>query len=112
MGVVQAILRAAEEIDWGSEYVLNDDGDVAREESVNTNEVRGNEESNGPRKTGGSWRLLMDQKNHDEWSPLHRLFVQGSETFGKVALAKALLQINNETSNDNEEIQQHRQNLL
>jgi hypothetical protein len=104
--VVKAILRAAEEIDWGSEYLLNgNDGNAG---DLNTNVVRDGD-IDGPRKTGGSWRLLMDQNNHAKWSPLHLAFVQGGVTFGKVALARALLQMDDETDDEEES---HRRELL
>jgi len=44
----------------------------------------------------GRWRLLADQNNRASWSPLHLICVQGGITHGKVALLKALLQINND----------------
>ncbi|KAL7522727.1 hypothetical protein ACHAWX_007400 [Stephanocyclus meneghinianus] len=111
--VVNAILRAADEIDWGSEYRLSESQDYVRCEDINTNLVTGVMEDNGPRKTGGSWRLLMDQKNDAQWSPLHLVFVLGGVTFGKAPLARALLQMNSNISeNEDVESSYHRYNLL
>lgn len=101
--VVKRILSAAELIDWGSEYTLDTDG---RDVNVNTNEVEGEDtpDESTPRRTGGAWRLLMDQKNKSQWSPLHLAFVQGGYAFGKVALAKSLLQMDDETEDQEDDI--------
>ncbi|KAL3798040.1 hypothetical protein HJC23_012331 [Cyclotella cryptica] len=111
--VVNAILRAAEEINWGSEYTLNEgQGDLGADD-VNTNLVDGVMVENAERKTGGSWRLLIDQKNDAQWSPLHLVFVLGGTTCGKVPLARALLQMNtNNSENEDVESQHHRHHLL
>ena len=108
--VVNAMLSAAELIDWGSEYTLSD-GDM--EEDGNTNEVEGAADGSRPRKTGGAWRLLMDQKNQAQWSPLHLVFVQGGICDGKVSLAKALLQMSDAQDDEEEDEQkQSRQHAL
>ena len=66
--VVEVVLRAAEDIDWGSEYLFTDanvDTNSHGVSDVNTNEVNdANDEPERPRRTGGAWRLLMDKKNH------------------------------------------------
>ncbi|KAL7509352.1 hypothetical protein ACHAXN_006360 [Cyclotella atomus] len=95
--VAEAMLVAAEEIDWGSEYTLTSLEDThENSQDTNTNEVDDDveDESNTPRRTGGAWRLLMDQNNQAQWSPLHLVFVQGGVSFGKVALVRALLKMN------------------
>lgn len=120
--VVKAILRAAEEIDFGSEYCLGGgEGageSVDGEDDSNANEVVEGEQSTQEgivgrsRKTGGSWRLLLDQHNHARWSPLHLVYVQGGTTVGKVPLTKALLQMDGNNTQEDEETIQHRMCLL
>ena len=110
--VVKRILSAAELIDWGSEYTLDTDESEINV-NINTNEVEGEgtENESMPRRTGGAWRLLMDQKNKSQWSPLHLAFVQGGYAFGKVALAKSLLQMDDETEDEEDDIRS-RERLL
>lgn len=77
--LVDAILEAAEKIDFGAEFPL-----CSREEKE--------PKYCTSRKTGGSLRLLLDQNNRARWSPLHLICVQGGFMRGKVDLLKALLQ--------------------
>jgi hypothetical protein len=102
------ILESAETIDWGSEYILRGNKD---EGNVNEVITESTTEDSQQRRTGGSWRLLMDQKNQAQWSPLHLVFVQGGISSGKVALVRALLQKNDRDTND-AETRRHRQRLL
>lgn len=62
--LVEAILRAANEVNYASAYRLGSDGSHITDESkVNTNEVEGCTEGECCRNTDGSWRLLLDQNN-------------------------------------------------
>ncbi|EJK55698.1 hypothetical protein THAOC_24539 [Thalassiosira oceanica] len=85
--VVDAILKAADEIDYGAEYVLGSGtGELAQDEV--------------PRMSEGRWRLLRDQRNRAQWSPLHLLCVQGGISHGKLPILKALLQIGPDQENE------------
>ena len=85
--VVNAILKAADEIDYGAEYVLGSGtGGVAQDEVPGMSE--------------GRWRLLRDQRNRAQWSPLHLICVQGGISHGKLSILKALLQIGEDRENE------------
>ncbi len=144
MPVVNAILKGAEEVDFGGDYHLRlggvtnsiatasssydfDDGDgkvALGDEDVNTNTVITNQEksegtedpqeSPASRATGGSWRMLQDQKNRARWSPLHLMCVQGGIIFGGLPLLKCLLQIqpNFEQSPEREKVNVERRKHL
>lgn len=74
--VVRAILHAAEAIDFGRE---TEDG---------TRRAGG---------SGGAWRMVFDQKTRPCWSPLHLLYVSGGMINGKIAMTKALLQMDQDS---------------
>lgn len=78
---VRAILRAADEIDWGCVIDDNPEGHV-----LGANELSSRE---------GSWRLLLDQANSDFRSPMHVVcFNDGCVcALGKVPLMRVLLQM-------------------
>jgi len=114
--LVKAILRAAEEINYGVEFRIGrgDEGcrEAEGEYKINTNEiVEGEGEPKKVRRMGGSWRLLLDQNNRARWSPLHLICVQGGITHGKIAVIKALLQMDGD-ENDGGELNQYRQRIL
>ena len=93
--VIEAILRAADDINFGEEYRLGvGEGLQLDEDGVNTNEIIEPRGGRGEETSMGSWRLLLDQNNRAQWSPLHLMFVQGGIKYGKIAVMKALLKIN------------------
>jgi hypothetical protein len=143
--LVKAILRAAEQIDFGAEFSLSlgtgddnaaavssDGGNVAvnDENAINTNEVNDNINNNNNtnttiesndnnnnctttnRKTGGAHRLLLDQNNRAQWSPIHLICVQGGFSRGKVDLLKALLQEDESSIEQQQQQQEQQQQLL
>eukprot|EP00571_Detonula_confervacea_P007080 CAMPEP_0172323376 /NCGR_PEP_ID=MMETSP1058-20130122/48558_1 /TAXON_ID=83371 /ORGANISM="Detonula confervacea, Strain CCMP 353" /LENGTH=591 /DNA_ID=CAMNT_0013039353 /DNA_START=23 /DNA_END=1798 /DNA_ORIENTATION=- len=121
--VVKAIFRAADEIDYGAEFRLGVGGgeegssEVDDESKINTNEIVEGEDTTTKegeaRRTGGSWRLLLDQRNRACWSPLHLICVQGGIAHGKVPVMKALLQMDEHGNNNNEhEFSQYQQRIL
>ncbi|KAL7453907.1 hypothetical protein ACHAWC_005537 [Mediolabrus comicus] len=100
--LVKAILRAAEQIDFGAEFSLS----LGTESNDNNNHT-----TTTNRKTGGAHRLLLDQNNRAQWSPIHLICVQGGFSRGKVDLLMALLQVG-EISIEQQQQQQQRQQLL
>lgn len=114
--LVKAILRAADEINYGAEFRLGRGEEGSREAEdeckINTNEiVEGEGEPTQVRLVGGSWRLLLDQNNRARWSPLHLICVHGGITHGKIAVIKALLQMDVD-ENDGGELNQYRQRII
>ncbi|KAL7531327.1 hypothetical protein ACHAXR_004881 [Thalassiosira sp. AJA248-18] len=99
--VVEAILRAADEVDYGAAFRLGDGSEVDDESKINRNEIVEPGGGEAGRKVG-SWRLLLDQNNRAQWSPLHLMFVQGGISYGKVFAMKSLLQMNENRNNKNE----------
>ena len=80
--VIKAILRAADEIDYGSAYKLGEANNEEDETKVNTNEItEGGDDDDAldaqEQITRGSWRLLLDNNNRAKWAPLHLICVQG-----------------------------------
>ncbi|KAL9188927.1 hypothetical protein ACHAXT_011417 [Thalassiosira profunda] len=116
--VAKALLKAADEVDYGATYKLGDGREeIEQENKINTNEVEDEEATSVPgkegRRSGGSWRLLLDQNNHAQWCPLHIMCVHGGLSRGKVMMVKALLQMS-ETSDEeeNEEVRQYQHQIL
>ena len=108
--VIKAILKAADDIDYAAAYVLGtaDEGsDSSQEEDDDENRVNINEivegdvdtETAQQQLTRGSWRLLFDQNNRARWAPIHLISIQGGIIHGKVAVIKALLQVNDDEDN-------------
>ena len=85
--VVSAILKAADEIDYGAEYVVGSGAGEPAQDEV-------------PTRSEGRWRLLRDQQNRAQWSPLHLICVQGGISHGKLPILKALLQIGQGRENE------------
>jgi len=76
--VIKAILSAADEIDYACAYTLGTiDGEDMNENVVNTNEIVERQDisttiqQQRQQASRGSWRLLFDNNNRAQWTPIH-----------------------------------------
>lgn len=120
--VIRAILSAADEIDYACAYTLGSEEDEdMNENTVNTNEIIEGQDisttaiqQQREQASRGSWRLLLDNNNRAQWTPIHLICVQGGIVHGKVAVLRALLQMDvaNTCEEEQEEAIQYQKQII
>jgi len=119
--VIKAILSAADEIDYACAYTLGTiDGEDMNENVVNTNEIVERQDisttiqQQRQQASRGSWRLLFDNNNRAQWTPIHLICVHGGIVHGKVAVLRSLLQMDEAYAcqEEQEEAVQYQQQML